>query len=155
MTFIYNSRGIRFLIGGSIAAAFNLVAIALLIEHLGFNTPLLRNIANVIAIELSLLFSFAIYRAWVWPGGDRSLRHILFKQLPLYHISASLAIFSRSLLVFPILDRLGVNYGINTLAGALLSAGINYAMSDRLIFNNRRDRGHTERGSAERCHTDL
>lgn len=141
MNFILNSRGIRFLIGGSIAAVFNLVAIALLIEHLGFDTPLLRNVANVIAIELSLIFSFAIYRIWVWPGGKRSLLHILLKQLPLYHISAGLSIFSRSLLIFPILDRLGVNYGINTLAGALLSAGINYAMSDRLIFNTHRDHG--------------
>ena len=139
MTIIRN-RGIRFLIGGGVAAAFNLVLIAILIERLGFNTPLLRSVANVIAIELSLLFSFAIYRIWVWPGGKRSLKHVLFKQLPLYHVSAGLSIFSRSLVVFPILDRLGVNYGINTLAGALLSAGINYVMSDRLIFNARRDR---------------
>lgn len=127
-------RGIRFLVGGGVAALFNLILIAILIEHFGFDTPLLRSVANVIAIELSLLFSFAIYRLWVWPGSGWSLKNLLCRQLPLYHVAAGLSILSRSLIVFPLLDRMGVSYGVNTLIGALLSAGINYAMSDHLVF---------------------
>lgn len=132
-----NSRSIRFLIGGGVAALFNLFLIALLIEHLGLDTPLLRSVANVIAIELSLLLSFVIYRIWVWPGGSWSPKNLLLKQLPLYHVSAGLAVLTRSLLVFPLLDYLGVSYGINTLVGALLSAGINYVLTDRLVFASR------------------
>ena len=131
-----NTRGIRFLIGGGVAALLNLILIAVLIEYLGFNTTWLRSVANVIAIELSLLFSFVIYRKWVWPGGSWSLKNILLRQLPLYHMAAGLAVLSRSLIVFPLLDRLGVSYGVNTLLGALLSAGINYAISDRLVFKD-------------------
>ena len=140
MKTVGNSRGIRFLVGGGVAALFNLVLIAILIEQLGFNTPWLRSVANAIAIELSLLFSFAIYRIWVWPSNRWSLKNVLFRQLPLYHAAAGLAIITRSLIVFPLLDRLGVSYGANTLIGALLSAGINYAMSDRLVFKPQSDR---------------
>lgn len=129
-----NSRGIRFLLGGGVAALFNLVLIALLIDRWGFDTPWLRNVANVLAMEISLVFSFWVYRLWVWPGGDWSLRHILLKQLPLYHVAAGAAVLARSLVVFPLLDYWGVNYGVNTLLGILLSAGINYILSDRLVF---------------------
>ncbi|MFM6011187.1 MAG: glycosyltransferase, partial [Dolichospermum sp.] len=44
------------------------------------------------------------------------------------------AVITRILIVFPFLDRLGVNYAINTLVGVLLSAVINYLISDRLVF---------------------
>lgn len=134
MNILRNDRTIRFLVGGGVAALFNLVLIAILIERLGFNTMILRNVANFIAMECALLLSFVIYRKWVWPGGNWSTRHVLFRQLPLYHASAGLAILVRVFVVFPMLDWIGLNYGVNTLFGALLSATINYVMSDRLVF---------------------
>ncbi len=146
-----SSRGVRFLIGGGVAALLNLLLIAVLIEYLGFDTPWLRSVANVIAIEISLLFSFVIYRIWVWPGGSWSLKNLLLRQLPLYHVAAGLAVLSRSLIVFPLLDRLGVSYGVNTLLGALLSAGINYALSDRLVFKHQSD----DRLALSKYRTDL
>ncbi len=127
-------RVFKFLLGGGVAAAFNIALIFALIEWLGFNTPLLRNIANIIAIEFSLIFSFFVYRIWVWPGGIWKLKEIIGKQLPLYHLSAGAAILVRILLVFPLLDWWGINYNINTLVGVLLSAVINYSISDRLVF---------------------
>jgi dolichol-phosphate mannosyltransferase len=132
---LFRSRVLKFLIGGGVAAAFNLILIFWLIEGLGFNTPLLRNIANVISIELSLIASFFIYRIWVWPGGIWSVREVLIRQLPLYHLSAGIAVISRIFLIFPILDWLKVNYAINTLVGVLISATLNYLISDRLVFN--------------------
>jgi dolichol-phosphate mannosyltransferase len=132
-----NPRIIKFLFGGGVAALVNLILIALFIEHLGFNTPLLRNVANLIAIELSLLFSFVIYRVWVWPGGSWSLRNVLLKQLPLYHMSAGLAILLRVVVIFPTLDFLGISYGVNTLVGILVSASLNYVISDRLVFKSK------------------
>ncbi len=108
-----------------------------MIEWLGFETSLLRNVANIIAIELSLILSFFIYRLWVWTGGVWRISSVLFKQLPLYHLSAGTAVLLRVLVVFPLLDRLGVDYGINTIIGVLLSAIINYLISDRLVFKER------------------
>ncbi len=131
---MFRSKILKFLLGGGLAAALNLVFIYLIIEKLGFNTPFLRNIANVISIEISLIFSFFIYRTWVWTGGVWNLKEVFLRQLPLYHISAGLAVITRILFIFPILDWLRVNYAINTVIGALVSASINYLISDRFVF---------------------
>lgn len=137
-------RVLKFLLGGGVAAAFNLVLIFALIEWLGLNTPLLRNIANLIAIELSLIFSFFIYRIWVWPGGVWQVKEILGKQLPLYHFSAGTSVLVRVLILFPLLDWWGVSYSINTLVGVLLSATINYMISDRLVFKTTKKTNNQE-----------
>ena len=131
---LFRERIFKFLIGGGVSAAFNLLLIVLLIDVLGFNTPALRNLANAISIELSLVFSFFVYRIWVWTGGNWTVREVLLRQLPLYHIAAGTAVVSRIFLVFPLLDWLGVSYTINTLVGVLLNAVINYVISDRLVF---------------------
>jgi len=130
------SRIFKFLIGGGVAATFNLFLIFILIEILNFNTPILRNISNVVSIELSLILSFFIYRIWVWPGGSWSLLEVVFKQIPLYHVSAGMAVIIRIFILFPLLDFLGINYQINTLIGVLLSASINYVISDKLVFKS-------------------
>ena len=52
----------------------------------------------------------------------------------MYHFSAGAAVLLRVLLVFPLLDWWGISYGINTLVGVVLSATINYLISDRLVF---------------------
>ena len=131
---LFRQRVFKFLLGGGVAAAFNLVVIFAMIEWLGFNTPLLRNIANIISIELSLIFSFFVYRIWVWPGGLWKIKEVFGKQLILYHFAAGTAVSVRILILFPLLDWWGVNYSINTLVGVLLSATINYLISDRLVF---------------------
>lgn len=131
---LFRQKVFKFLIGGGVAAVVNLLLIFGLIEWLGFNTPTLRNVANAVSIELSLLASFFIYRVWVWPGGVWTIREVLWRQIPLYHLSAGAAVITRIFILFPLLDRLGVNYAINTLVGVLLSAVINYLISDRLVF---------------------
>jgi dolichol-phosphate mannosyltransferase len=131
---LFQQKVLKFLIGGGVAAAINLLLIFALIEWLGFNTPTLRNIANAVAIELSLLASFFIYRIWVWPGGTWTVTEVLYRQIPLYHVSAGTAVFARIFFIFPLLDWLRVNYAINTLVGVLVSAALNYLISDRLVF---------------------
>jgi dolichol-phosphate mannosyltransferase len=131
---LVQSKIFKFLIGGGVAALFNLALIYGLIEWLAFDTPFLRNIANAISIEISLIFSFFVYRIWVWPGGTWTVGEVLKRQIPLYHMSAGTAVVARIFLIFPFLDWLGVNYAINTLVGILVSATLNYLISDRLVF---------------------
>ncbi|MFN6559637.1 MAG: glycosyltransferase [Nostoc sp. ChiSLP01] len=131
---IFRSKIIKFLLAGGLAAGLNLVLIYLIIEKLGFNTPFLRNVANIISIEISLVFSFFIYRIWVWTGGVWNFGEVFLRQLPLYHVSAGVAVITRILFIFPVLDWLKVNYVINTIIGALASASINYLISDRFVF---------------------
>ncbi|MEI6426839.1 MAG: glycosyltransferase [Pseudanabaena sp. ELA607] len=133
---LFRGKIVKFLLGGGAAALINLLLIFYLIEFLGFNTPNLRNIANAISIELSLLTSFFIYRLWVWPGGVWTIKEVLWRQIPLYHMSAAASIFARIFVVFPLLDKLGANYILNTLVGVLLSATLNYVISDSLVFKS-------------------
>ncbi|NMG58586.1 glycosyltransferase, partial [Geitlerinema sp. P-1104] len=134
---LWQKRAVRFLFGGGVAAAFNLLLMFLFIEVVGWDTTVLRNAANIISIELSLLFSFVIYRIWVWRGGTWRWREVLLRQLPLYHLSAGGSVVLRVFAIFPLLDWLGVSYGVNTLVGVFVSAIINYIVSDRLVFRDR------------------
>ncbi|EPF21385.1 MAG: glycosyltransferase [Microcystis aeruginosa Ma_MB_F_20061100_S19] len=144
LTKIYNNKIFRFLIAGGVAFLINLFLISWFIDDLGFNTPILANVANVISIEISLIASFFIYRIWVWTGGDWTIRDVILIQLPLYHLSAGLAVLLRVFLVFPFLNWLGVSPGVNTMIGVLLGASINYVASDSLIFKPKNKTNETE-----------
>jgi dolichol-phosphate mannosyltransferase len=134
---LLQKQAFRYLICGTVMAAFNVLLISSMIEMLKLNTPVLRNIANVSSIEISLLLSFFVYKIWVWTGGTWNIKKVLFYQIPLYHVSAGISVLARSLILFPILDWLGVQYAINTLVGILLGAVINYKISDKVVFKTK------------------
>ena len=136
---LLSPKVIKFLAGGVVAAVINLVLMAYFVNHWGFDTPLLRNIANILSIEAGLIASFFIYRTWVWKGTGFSLRKILFYQFPLYHLAGGSALLTRTLIVFPLLDWLSINYLINTFVGMLVGTLINYFISDRIVFKTRTD----------------
>ncbi|MEG5042698.1 MULTISPECIES: GtrA family protein [unclassified Microcoleus] len=129
----------RYLICGIITAVFNIVLIYIIIETWKLNTQILRNLANIIAIEISLLFSFFVYRTWVWVNPNSSWQEILWHQLPRYHISCGLVVATRTFLIFPILEGLKVNYQINTLIGIILGAAINYVISEKWVFKKNKN----------------
>jgi dolichol-phosphate mannosyltransferase len=144
LTKLYSNKIFRFLMAGGVAFLINLLLIHWLIDQVGFNTPTLRNLANIISIEISLVASFFIYRIWVWTGGDWTIKDILLIQLPLYHLSAGVSILLRILLIFPFLDWLGMSYGLNTMIGVLIGASINYVASDNLVFKPKNQPHNTE-----------
>jgi len=127
-------KKIKFVLTGGVAASFNLLLMICLVEVLGFDTAILRNVANAISVELSLIASFFLYRLWVWPGGSWEIRQMVWEQLPLYHMSGGVAVINRIFFVFPFLDWLGIHYALNTLVGVMLSVTINYVLKDRLAF---------------------
>ena len=136
---LLRQRIFRFLLGGAVTLAFNVSLISIMIELLKLDTPILRSLANAVSVELSVLVSFLVYKTWVWSGGNSTIQDVLWQQIPLYHLSVGAAIASRILIVFPILDWLGVNYIINTLVGIILGASLNYVISDRYVFVDRVD----------------
>ncbi|WP_186708914.1 GtrA family protein [Euhalothece natronophila] len=129
-----NWKLIKFLVAGATTTLVNVLLIFFFVEVMGLNTPSLRNLANIIAIELSVLLTFFIYRVWVWPMKEFNFRDILFRQIPMFHMVAGLAISLRVLILFPLLDYIGVNYIINTIIGIAVGSVLNYFVSDRFIF---------------------
>lgn len=134
---IINHKIFRFLLCGAITATFNVLVIAAMIEKFRFNTPVQRNIANLLSIEVSLIFSFFVYKIWVWSEENWTVKEVLWCQIPLYHFSCGTAVIIRSFILFPLLDWLGVNYKINTLIGIILGSILNYVMTDKLVFNKK------------------
>lgn len=129
---------IRFLACGVITAMFNVVLISYLIEVLELNTPLLRNTANVVSLEISVLFSFFVYRFGVWASASWEPRTVFLYQMPLFHLSSGVSILTRSLILFPILDWMGFHYAVNTLIGIAAGSVLNYLLSDRIVFRTKR-----------------
>lgn len=125
----------RFLIGGGSAAALNLVLAYVGVDLLGFDSDLQQNYVNLTAMEASLIYSFFIYRAFVWRDKTSSASRILLRQIPLYHLSAGTGMLSRMLL-FPVLQLLSFHYLINVLLGILVGSATNYFLSDRYVFND-------------------
>jgi len=134
---LLQKQAFRYLVCGLITAIFNAAIVSSMIEILRLNTPVLRNLANLSSTEISLLFSFFVYKIWVWPGGTWELKNLLFYQIPLYHVSAGISVAARIFILFPILDWVGVNPSINTLVGILVGAVLNYKISDKLVFKNK------------------
>lgn len=134
---LFQKRIVRFILCGIVTAAFNILLISVLIDLLNFNTPVKRNIANVLAIEVSLLFSFFVYKTWVWSRGNWKIKQVLWQEIPLYHLSCGSVVCTRILILFPVLDWLGVNYMFNSLIGIVLGSILNYMFNEKLVFKAR------------------
>jgi putative flippase GtrA len=130
------NKGFRFIICGGITAAFNVILLEGLIKSLNIATALGRNLANVLAIEVSLIFSFWVYKLWVWSQSSWNWRTIIFREIILYHASMLFVISLRIFLIFPLLDWLGVKSIVNTLIGIALGSIISYFFSDRIVFKD-------------------
>lgn len=133
---LFKKKTVRFLFCGVITAAFNIALIALLIDSFQIETAFLRNVANAIAIEVSLIFSFFVYRIWVWRIKTWHLKNILLNQIPKFHAASGLVILVRTLLIFPVLDWLGVSSVVNTGLGIAAGAAVNYFFNDRIVFKD-------------------
>lgn len=138
---LWESKVFRFLVCGAISAIFNVLVLVAIIEVFGIKTPSLRNLANIISIEISLIFSFFVYQSWVWPTKRSTIQEMVLRQMPIYHLSVATSIAGRSLIVFPVLDWLGVHYIINSLIGILLGSIVNYKISDKWVFNAKKRKG--------------
>jgi len=129
-----NYRLIKLIFGGLLAALSNILIIFLLVDKLDFNTPLLRNIANFISVEISLIISFFIYRYWVWSKINDEVGKQLLQRILIYHLSTLFPTILRILIVFPLLDILSIHYLYNTIIGILISFLYNFMLSDDFIY---------------------
>ena len=125
---------VRYIFCGIITAIFNIVIIDLIIRFGNITSPFMKNIANAIAIEISLIFSFFVYKMWVWTAETWHWSDILKKEIPKFHITFGGSVLARIFVIFPLLNWLGVNHQINTLIGIAIGAVVNYTISDKWVF---------------------
>ena len=133
LTSVMKARVCRFLLFGLSAALVNLALIFVLIEVFQLSSPFLRNVANIISLELSLLYSFVVYRLFVWNSVSGYKQGVL-SQIVRYHMSSGGTLTLRSFVLFPLLDLLGVHFLVNTLIGVVAGCVLSYLLSDRYVF---------------------
>jgi dolichol-phosphate mannosyltransferase len=128
-------RVLLFLVGGGSAAVVNLVLAYVGIDLLGLDSDLQQNYVNVVAMEISLVYSFFVYRAFVWRIKTWDAAQVFLRQLPLYHLSAGTGILVRTFL-FPLLLLLGVHYLPNVALGILIGSAANYVLTHNFVFKD-------------------
>ena len=132
----YYERIKRFLIVGTSAALVNFLSITILIELLGFQSYLLKNVANILAIEISTFYNFSVSRLWTWGDAPRKQGKSLIAQFISYNLAALTGITFRALL-FPVLEKLGVFYLFNVALGIGMAATLDFILFDKLVFKRR------------------
>ena len=127
-------RSLRFLVVGTLGAITNILLIAALVDCLHWETTFLRSLANIMATEICLVASFFAYRQIVWQIEDFDWRLVLQTELPNYHLSIASVIVIRALLLFPLMDWLGIDLIVNTGIGIAIGAILTYTLSEKFIF---------------------
>jgi len=140
----YHERIKRFLIVGLSAAIVNFLIISLFIELLGFKSYFLKNLANLLAIEISAVYNFCISRLWTWRDAPRKHGSNLVPQFLSFNLALLAGIVIRVIL-FAVLEKCGVFYLLNVALGIAVAAGIDFVLYDKLVF--RRERHQEELGN--------
>ncbi|PZV11737.1 MAG: hypothetical protein DCF20_18900 [Pseudanabaena sp.] len=130
-------RSLRFLLVGGVGALTNILLLAALVDSLHWETTFLRSIANIMITEICLIASFFANRQIVWQIEEFNWRLVLQTELPSYHLSIAMVIAIRSLLLFPLMDWLGIDPVVNTGIGIGIGATLTYALSEKFIFTER------------------
>jgi putative flippase GtrA len=142
----YNERIRRFLIVGFSAAIVNFLIISLFIEILGFKSYFLKNLANLLAIEISAIYNFCVSRLWTWRDAPRKHGPNLVPQFISFNLALLAGIVIRVIL-FAVLEKYGVFYLLNVAVGIAVAASIDFILYDKLVF---RREGH-QKEPGDKC----
>lgn len=130
-------KQIRFVIAGGTGALLNLGLMYLFVNILEMNSRILENIASVLSLELSIIFSFIINRNWTWRHRIQNNKYSILRQLAYFHIAVGVSVLLR-ILIYPLIQYLHVNYLLNTAFGIVFGAIINYFSFDKLVFKTKK-----------------
>jgi dolichol-phosphate mannosyltransferase len=123
----------KFLIVGISAAFVNVSIMVLFVEGFGFKTYLLKNLANILSIEISIIYNYMLSRAWTWSDTPAKKGRDLLGQCVSFHVANLTGLFLRVVL-FAFLEKLAVFYVLNIILGIVLAAFVSYILYDKIVF---------------------
>jgi len=129
----YPERLKRFLLVGSSAFVVNAALMIFFVEALRFHSPLLKNIANAMAMELSIFYHFLVSRMWTWQDAPKKHRERLAVQFIAFNFAA-LAVVLIRIASFAVMENWRVHYLLNLTIGVAMAALIDFILYDRFIF---------------------
>jgi len=131
-------RAKRFLIAGASAAVVNFLLMIFFVEVLHFNTYFLKNIANILSIEMSIFYNFLLSRLWTWIDAPKKQGSRLLLQFISFNLAALMGITIR-VIVFAVLEKIGLFYLLNVAFGIGLVAILDFVLYDKLVFRRSAD----------------
>jgi len=129
----YNERIRKFLVVGTSAAIVNFLFISFFIEIMGFKSYFLKNLANILAIEMSAVYNFSISRLWTWRDAPKKQGKSLFAQFVSFNLALLAGIVIR-VIFFAVFEKWGIFYLLNVAIGIGIAAGIDFILYDKLVF---------------------
>jgi len=123
------------LVSGS-AVLLNLLLLYIMVQHLGMNTTLGENIANILSMEISIIYNFFLSRAITWRDRQKEHGRQLFVQILKFHAAIGITTLMRVGL-FAFLQWLGVSYLINAAIGIIIAAFFNFLAYNKVVFQKR------------------
>jgi dolichol-phosphate mannosyltransferase len=128
----------KFFIVGLSAALVNISLMILFVDGFGFKTYLLKNLANILSIEISIIYHFLLSRAWTWSDAPRKEGKDLIAQCLSFHAANLVGIAAR-VIIFATLESLGIYYIFNVIVGIGVAAAISFVLYDRIVFKRPMD----------------
>lgn len=125
----------KFVVSGGSSAVVNLALLHVLISMAGLRGGFREDLANFIALEVSVLCQFTLCRGWVWRDTPRA-NTPLWRELVAFHGTIAVTSGGR-LLLFSLFRQLGVHYLPNAVIGIGCAAVANFFLYDRLVFRRR------------------
>ncbi len=132
----YNERIRKFLIVGFSAVIVNFLLISFFVEILGFKGYFLKNLANILAIEMSAVYNFSISRLWTWKDAPKKQGKSLVGQFMSFNLALLAGIVLRVIL-FAAFEKWGVFYLLNVTIGIGIAAVIDFILYDKLVFRRK------------------
>jgi len=132
-TILVNNRIKRFITVGISAYIVNAVFMIIFVEILHFSSYLLKNMANILSIEVSILFNFLLSRKWTWQDAPRKQNVKLLLQFIAFNLAALAGVIIR-ILMFALLEKWEINYLLNMTFGITLAASVDYLFYNKFIF---------------------
>ena len=122
---------LKFFLIGITLTIVNLLLIYFFVEILKLNTVFLKNVSNVLAIEIGIILSFVLNRHFTWPESKNN--DTFSNQIIRFHYVVGFSAIFRVVL-FAVLQFFGINYLINTLICIMLSSIFNFFFYDKRVF---------------------
>ncbi len=129
----YDERILKFLIVGCSAALVNFLLMTVFVELLGFKSYFLKNLANILSIEISAVYNFSISRLWTWGDAPRKQGKSLAAQFISFNLALLAGIVLR-IIFFAVFEKWGLFYLLNVAIGIGIAAGIDFILYDKFVF---------------------
>jgi dolichol-phosphate mannosyltransferase len=126
----------KFLVIGSSAALVNFLLMIFFVEILEFKSYYLKNLANILSIEISIVYNFILQRAWTWKDAPRKEGGRLIAQFASFNLAALLGICIR-IIVFAIFEKFGIFYLLNVALGIGIVATLDFILYDKIVFRRK------------------